>query len=123
MPTIAEIRAQYPYPVSLRDYDPPDDDPIRCYCVGGAICLAHPGIAAAVCGLNEDEWHFPGEYDLATVLMALNPDLNDPVMADIEDTKAFRYAWAIIESGDLYRYFDEAWRLAEEALAYRRPQK
>ena len=114
MLNLTEIRQHYPTPSRLRDWDETDT---AVYCVGGAICQA----ARTVLGfIDVDNRQFPRECDLAHVLADLNPALDDDDAEDIEDTKAWEFADAIVQSNE-ERDFDAAWRYAAEALAYRQP--
>lgn len=112
--SLADMRAQYPQPVSERDAP----HPAGAYGVGMALMLAHGAWARA------DE-SFPGEGDLAHVLCDLNPHLDVPPRdwtategaVDVEATLAYLCAEAITAANDAYD-FETAWELAGRALDY-----
>jgi len=109
MLTIAEIRRQYPSPMSMREPDPDG----AAYCVAGAIVQAHQALLT----FTPDNCAFPGEYEFTWALLELNPALDDADVDDEEDTQAWVYANAILDLNDA-RNFEGAWRLAEEALTF-----
>src|SRR5262245_27802606 len=94
MPTIDEIRAQYPAPVCETDVSSLDP---TAYCVGGAICQAWGALVA----LELENAQFPGELDLAYALRDINEHLDDDeANLDIEQSKAMEFADAIIQAND-----------------------
>jgi len=95
--SITAIRNKYPAPQP----DGPatwarEADSAPCYCVGGAIILAHGGAEA-----------FPNTAYLANWLQALNPCLTHE--------QALWFAADIINSNDA-QDVEQAWALAERAL-------
>jgi hypothetical protein len=110
--TIAEIRKQYPAPISGRDRE--SHGVCDCYCVGGALCRA----VALDCGLPEPP-AFPTVRELAVALIHLNPDLGiNTYGTGLGLTMAWAYASIIIAANDGGR-FAQAWHYAEQAEAYR----
>lgn len=112
--SIAEIRRQYPEPISDREFPKPQGT----YCVGMAVMLAHGA-------WENDSDSFPGEGDLAEVLCALNPALEGPrpgateedVLEEIEQSLAYAFAEQITSANDAGDV-DEAWEIAGRALDY-----
>ena len=98
--SLATIRAQYPTPSTVRASLPGDG--LEGYCVGGALCLA---------GLGPHSIRFPTEKHLAQQLIRINPDLA------AVPWKAGQFAEAITIANDRGD-FEEAWRVAGEALDY-----
>ena len=98
--SLATIRAQY-YAPSTRDASLQGDGR-EVYCVGGALCLAVLGAQSI---------RFPTARYLTRLLAKINPDL------EAVPSEAGRLAKAIIAANDRGD-FEEAWRVAGEALAY-----
>ena len=101
--TIAQIRANFPRPVSALD-GPLDVE--GKYCVGGALwCTAFP---------NSDDdkvvMLFPMPPAIAEALMVLNEQL--------PHQEALGFANLIMDSNDT-RNFEAAWQYAAEALEWR----
>jgi hypothetical protein len=113
--TIADMRKQYPAPMS--GHDPKTPGALDCYCVGGALCRA----VALDCGLPAPSG-FPTVRELAVALIHLNPALGaNPYGTGLGLTMAWAYATVIIVANDA-RDFAQAWDWAEQALAYRGPR-
>src|SRR4029453_1228225 len=104
---VQTIQALYPHPISEGDRTDTGQE----YSVDGAVCLAHQ----ASLTVSIDEWNFPTEYELAPALAELNPDLEGSD-EELEDTKAWRFACAILDANDEDRDFARAWQLVKEAF-------
>jgi hypothetical protein len=111
--TIAQIRQQYPTP--MREVDRQGKAPEQCYCVGGAIVQAFRNLVPLS---YVDDWQFPGESALAEALIDINHELDADEVVDFHESQGMDFASGIIDYNE-HGEFEDAWRLAEEALAYR----
>ena len=100
--SIAAIRAQYPAPITCAASLHGKVGGREAYCVGGALCLAVLGAQSAP---------FPAPTYLAKLLAKINPNL------EAVPREAGELAKAIVRANDKSD-FEEAWRVAGEALAY-----
>jgi hypothetical protein len=96
--TAQQIRDLYPDPMTVNDLD--TNTPSKSeYCVGGA-CILY---------LKKDMNYFPDCYDLAKILMELNPDLYQDFATMLADQ--------IILDNDDYD-FNDAWLTLNKALTF-----
>ena len=100
--SIAAIRAQYPAPITCAASLHGKVGGREAYCVGGALCLAV---------LGGQSTRFPVPTYLAKLLAEINPSLG------AVPSEAGELAKAIVRANDKSD-FEEAWRVAGEALAY-----
>jgi hypothetical protein len=107
MKTLETIRQQYPQPISSADVNNFSAEE-TCYCVGGALMLAH--------GLETRQQSFPTADILARNLLRINPALDK--LSPTQIPWAYTFAVRMIRLNDRDK-FEEAWEVAGKALAFR----